>query len=271
MPPSVTTNLTPTAALKVVPTVTVSVVSHGHGDQVMQLLGTLHALCTQHVGHVVLTINVPEPTLLEQVQALQWGFRLSVVQNLQPKGFGANHNAAFGYGTLDYFCVLNPDIDFAANPFVDLLHKLADPLVGCSFPVQVDVNGCLQDHARSVPSPLALLERYNPFGRARQARPQTSPDWINGAFMLFRADVFRPIGGFDERYFMYCEDVDICLRLQLAGYGLSRSDVHVTHAAHRSSRVNLKHLAWHVVSLLRLWTGSPYRSFRDLARNKQMR
>lgn len=254
MPPhGVTTTLTPT--------VTVSVVSHGHGEQVMQLLCKLHALCFLHVGHVVLTINIPEPTLVSKVEARQWAFELTVLQNPQTKGFGANHNAAFEHCTRDHFCVLNPDIDLDADPFTDLILKLADPLAGCSFPVQVDAAGQLQDHARSVPSPSALLRRYNPFGVARQAPPPSSPDWVNGAFMLFRTGVFRHLGGFDERYFMYCEDVDICLRLQLAGYGLSRSNVKVTHAAHRSSRVNARHLAWHVVSLLRLWTGGPYRHF----------
>ena len=258
------TNLTRTAA----PTVTVSVVSHGHGNQIMQLLCTLHALCALHVGHVVLTINVPEPTLVARLQDRQWAFELTLLQNPHSKGFGANHNAAFGHSRLDYFCVVNPDIDFDADPFTDLILKLADPLAGCSFPMQVDVAGRLQDHARSVPSPAALLERYNPFGVAHHAQPEPSPDWVNGAFMLFRTDVFRHISGFDERYFMYCEDVDICLRLQLAGYGLSRSDVKVTHAAHRSSRVNHGHLAWHVVSLLRLWTSSPYRNFTRLKQQR---
>lgn len=245
----------------VTPSVTVSVVSHGHGDQVVQLLCKLHALCLLHVGHVVLTINVPEPALVAQAQARHWAFELTVLQNLHPKGFGANHNVAFGHSKLDFFCVLNPDIDFDVDPFADLIRKLADPLAGCSFPVQVDATGRLQDHARSVPSPAALLERYSPFGVPRQAQHRSAPDWVNGAFMLFRAGVFKQLGGFDERYFMYCEDVDICLRLQLAGYGLSLSNLKVMHAAHRSSRGNVRHLAWHVVSLLRLWTSASYRNF----------
>ncbi len=244
---------------EVMPAVTVSVVSHGHGEQVMQLLAKLDALCLLHVGHVVLTINVPEPALVAQAQARPWGFELTMLQNPQPRGFGANHNAAFRHSTLACFCVLNPDIDFDTDPFADLVCKLADPQAGCSFPVQVNQAGQLQDHARSVPSPAALLARYNPFGRVRQAT--TPPDWVNGAFMLFRASVYRRLGGFDERYFMYCEDVDICLRLQLAGLRLLRSRVKVTHAAQRSSRANLRHLAWHVASLLRLWTSAPYRSF----------
>lgn len=252
------------------PSITVSVVSHGHGAPVMQLLCKIDALCTAHVGRVVLTINVPEPALAAQVRARVWGFALTLVHNPQPQGFGANHNAAFRHNALDYFCVLNPDIDFDADPFADLRLKLAAPQAGCSFPVQVDADGRLQDFARSVPSPAALLERYSPFGRAGAtsragaAPPVQSPiqpDWVNGACMLFRAGVFKQLGGFDERYFMYCEDVDICLRLQLAGFALSGASVHVTHAAQRNSRANVRHLVWHVASLLRLWASAPYRQF----------
>ena len=248
----------------VMPGVTISVVSHGHGKQVMQLLGKIHALCLLHVGHVVLTLNVPEATLLAQLNARQWAFELTLLQNLKPKGFGANHNAAFAHHGLVYFCVVNPDIDFDLDPFVELIRPLADPLAGCSFPVQVDEAGHLQDYARNVPSPAALLERYSPLGAKIQAQTLPGPDWVNGAFMLFRTEVFRQLGGFDTRYFMYCEDVDICLRLQLAGYRLLHSAVQVTHAAHRSSRVNPRHLVWHVASLLRLWTSTSYREFARL-------
>jgi len=61
------------------------------------------------------------------------------------------------------------------------------------------------------------------------------------------------MGGFDERYFMYCEDVDLCLRLRLAGLRLVRAPVSVVHAGRGASRRSAVHLAWHVRSLLRLW------------------
>ena len=252
----------------VMPSVTVSVVSHGHGEQVLGLLSKIHALCPLHVGHVVLTLNVPEPTLLAQLDARQWAFELTLLKNLQPKGFGANHNAAFAHHRLRFFCVVNPDIDFDRNPFGELIRPLADPLAGCSFPVQVDEAGHLQDYARSVPSLAVLLRRYSPLGVQRQAQTLPNPDWVNGAFMLFRTDVFRQLDGFDERYFMYCEDVDICLRLQLAGYHLSCSEARITHAAHRNSRVNPRHLMWHVASLLRLWRSTSYRQFLCLTRRQ---
>jgi N-acetylglucosaminyl-diphospho-decaprenol L-rhamnosyltransferase len=88
-------------------------------------------------------------------------------------------------------------------------------------------------------------------------------DWISGAFMMFKSSAFRKLGGFDERYFMYCEDVDICLRLQLAGYKLVRADATVTHHTQRRTLKNLQHLVWHVRSLLRLWNSAPYKQYKQ--------
>jgi N-acetylglucosaminyl-diphospho-decaprenol L-rhamnosyltransferase len=236
-----------------------SIVSHGHGAEVFQLISTLDALCFETVRHVVLTINIPEPDLLGLINAGDWKFRLSVIQNSEPKGFGANHNSAFLKCDCKYFCVLNPDIILGGNPFPALISQFGDERVGCSFPVQLAESGELQDYARKRPSPLALLSRYA--GSGMRHKTPSRPEWVNGAFMVFPAGIFQKLSGFDERYFMYCEDVDICLRLQNEGYRLGQSAVTVTHPAHRNSRVNFRHLAWHMASLLRLWTSGSYRKF----------
>jgi GT2 family glycosyltransferase len=61
---------------------------------------------------------------------------------------------------------------------------------------------------------------------------------------------------------MYCEDVDLCLRLQLAGYRLVEApQARVVHDAHRASRRSLRHLVWHLRSLWRLWHSTPYQRF----------
>ena len=138
-------------------------------------------------------------------------------------------------------------------------------MTGCAFPVQVNEEGQIQDYARMLPSPAALFGRY--LGRERKVQAFDKPEWVNGAFMLFPAKVFGKIGGFDERYFMYCEDVDICLRLQLAGFKLAQSDVRVVHAARRNTRANFKHFLWHITSLVRLWSSAAYRNFSLYQRN----
>ena len=239
--------------------VTVSVISHMHCSQIMGLLKKIDLLCVKHVRHVVLTVNVPEPELEFALQSMGFNFFLTVVFNSKPKGFGENHNAAFRISKSEYFCVINPDIEFSSDPFSVLIFGFTGARVGCSFPVQVDENGEIQDYARRLPSPLAIFTRYT-FPKKRRLFCE-KPDWVNGAFMVFSREVFAQLRGFDERYFMYCEDVDICIRLTAAGYRLCQTDVVVTHLAHRDSRVKWRHLLWHVRSLVRLWFSGPYWRF----------
>ncbi len=79
-------------------------------------------------------------------------------------------------------------------------------------------------------------------------------DWLAGMFLLLRREAFAAVGGFDERFHMYCEDADLCLRLQLAGWRVRLvEDVAVVHAAQRASRRSWQHLRWHLTSLLRHW------------------
>ena len=237
----------------------VSVVSHLHGDELFRLLKKIELLCAVNVRQVILTLNVPEPVLLAGVNSKSWSFAMTVIENDKPKGFGDNHNSAFQLSTTPYFCVLNPDIDLDENPFLDLLTAFEDVLTGCAFPVQLGKDGEIQDYAREVPSPCALYSRH--FGKSVMAVRREDADWINGAFMLYDAKIFSLLRGFDTRYFMYCEDVDICLRIQLAGLKLCQSHAIVVHTARRNTRKNLRHLVWHVTSLLRLWASPTYRKF----------
>lgn len=251
------------------PNVCISIVSHLHGDELFQLIEKIELLCVGTVRQVILTLNVPEPELLEKIGSHSWRFGVKVIENDKPKGFGDNHNSAFQLTLEKFFCVLNPDIDFDKDPFPDLINTFKDALTGCAFPVQLGKDGRIQDYIRQVPSPLALFTRH--FGKRIIAREQGKPDWVNAAFMLYDAKIFRLLGGFDERYFMYCEDVDICLRLQLAGFKLSQSAAIVVHAAQRNTRKSLKHLKWHVTSLIRLWISPAYKKFyihRAALRNK---
>ena len=73
--------------------------------------------------------------------------------------------------------------------------------------------------------------------------------------MLFRSSDFAAIEGFDERYFLYYEDVDICARLHKANKTIV-ADLNATaiHHAQRASRKNLRHMRWHLTSMIRyLW------------------
>lgn len=242
----------------------VSIVSHGHAAHVRRLLALLSRPDATPLQRVWLTLNLPEPELAGLLEQ-PWSFDLQVVPNVRPKGFGANHNQAFAREQAmprpaDLFCVLNPDMAWQSDPFPALLAALDCPGAGCAYPLQLDTKGQVQDHRRTLPSPFSLLRRHLARG---PSTPVVAPEWVNAAFLVFPGPVYAQLGGFDTKYFMYCEDVDLSLRLQLSGYTLAEAcTAHVVHDASRASRRDFQHLMWHVRSLVLLWCSPTYRRFR---------
>ena len=118
----------------------------------------------------------------------------------------------------------------------------------------------MQDHERRLPTPARLLARYL-LRRKHEVGEGETPDWVNAAFLLLRREAYAEVGGFDERYHMYCEDVDLCLRLRGGGWRLARADAAVVeHAARRGSHRQWRHLGWHLRSLWRLWRSPAFRA-----------
>ncbi len=242
--------------------VTVSVVSHGHGDDVLYLLSDLAAWGRHDVHEVIVTCNLPEPSLSDMLQTQSWPFRVTLLNNPQPLGYGSNHNQAFQHCATPYFAVLNPDIRFKANPFPALCRALQPHQAGCAYPWAVQHwSDTPTDHARELLTPSSLWRRYM---RLARAPLPTSNIWVNGAFMLFKSSVYQRLNGFDPAYFMYCEDVDICLRLATTGLQLvSVPSVVIQHHASRASQKNWRHFVWHVQSLGKLWRSAAYKAVKN--------
>lgn len=236
--------------------VSVSIVNHGHDEMVGSLIGDLAALSVTRL-EIILTQNIPE---VRRSFSTASPFHSVLIDNAKPKGFGANHNAAFARAKGDVFCVLNPDIRIARNPFPALLAELSRPNVGVAAPRIVDPSGVIEDSARRFPT-VAFLAR-KALGGARVVdydvdEEPISPDWIAGMFMVFRKEAFAAVGGFDENYFLYYEDVDICRRLRSRGFDIRMvPSVEAIHDARRQSRRSLRHIRWHLGSMVRYFLGS---------------
>lgn len=240
--------------------VSISIVSHGQADLVVKVLGDIAAYCHDEI-EILLTLNIEE-TLPAELEILP--FPITMIRNDAPKGFGANHNAAFAVARGRDFCVLNPDIRLSNDPFPELVGCLSDNRVGMVAPLVVDSKGEIEDSARRYPTPFRILAKILRKRRVPDYatnRGNVSPDWVAGMFMLIPAEVFRSIGGFDERYFLYYEDVDLCARLRIAGYDVRLcSNARVVHEARRQSHRSLKYLRWHITSMLRFFFSSVYLS-----------
>ena len=247
----------------------ISIVSHAQCDLVKKVLQDLRVLdCVSRI-YVTLTHNL----LQKESMALEGlPFPIQVIQNDLPKGFGENHNEAFNLSEnaneRRYFLVLNPDIHFTVDVIGELVAVLeSDRSIGVIAPSVRNIEGTLEDSARQLPTLLGLMKKF--FGYQGtytfSSEQDYTPDWVAGMFMLFRSEVFRQLGGFDTRYFLYYEDVDICCRLWLEGYSVYvRPSLSIVHDARRQSRKNFKYMRWHLSSILRFLNSDVYRKVKVL-------
>lgn len=178
---------------------------------------------------------------------------VQIVANARNLGFAAAVNRGLAATSGRYVLWLNPDtvpLDGGARDLVAYLD--AHPDVGILGPKILDPGGQLQRSARAFPSyDWALGHRHslltrlvpaNPYSR-RYLRSDLDPstvqdvDWVSGACLLHRREVSDRLGGLDERFFMYCEDVDFCLRARRAGWSVRyHPALTVTHHVAASTR-----------------------------------
>jgi GT2 family glycosyltransferase len=136
-----------------------------------------------------------------------------------PSGYGACVNSAVRHTRGKVFAVLNPDIllEDASVP-MRLEEILEDETAGIAAPSLRLPDGSLQDSARFFPTPVDLIARRRSekkYGAINESGPVP---WVVGAFMVIKRDAFEIVGGFDESYFLYFEDVDLCRRMKQAGF-----------------------------------------------------
>lgn len=236
------------------PRVTLSIVSHGHGLMVVNLLSDLQALqWPQDAFEVLLTLNTPEDVGV--FSAFLTTLPMHIITNLEAKGFGANHNAAFRCSRGAAFAVVNPDVRLPHLNLDDWLAPLGPNQVAACAPLAHDSAGALQDNARRFPTLLALARRVitgvREPGYDHLAGPQII-DWAAGYFLLLSREAFEQVGGFDEAYFMYMEDVDLARRLTHKGWKvLWDTTTHIIHDSQRASHRQWRHLGWHTASAWR--------------------
>jgi N-acetylglucosaminyl-diphospho-decaprenol L-rhamnosyltransferase len=161
-------------------------------------------------------------------------------------GYGGGVNYGAGQTAGELLLVCNPDLVLQTGALSAMADRLAqDPSLGLVGPALVTPAGDLQPSGRAFPTlrrssfqaALGVLLPNNSYSRryreANRARAETGTvDWVTGACFLVRRDAFSAVGGFDDRYFMYVEEVDLCWRLARAGWSTGyESSARVLHLA----------------------------------------
>ena len=187
------------------PELDISVVTYnssGHVERLVESL-TRQTFDMTRVRISFVDNNSTDDTV-ERLSVLRWDkvglfHAYEVMENRTNDGFGSAHNRALGSGSAPFILILNPDTEL----YPDCIERLFEAAgsdgsrVGAWEPRQV---------------PYEHPKQYNPVS-------MSSP-WCCGAAVLMRREAFARVGGFDDRIFLYCEDVDLCWRIRHSGWSL---------------------------------------------------
>jgi GT2 family glycosyltransferase len=200
---------------------------------------------------------------------LHWTQYLHLEQNL---GYGSAHNIAIKQviNHFDFHLVLNPDIYFEPDQLRKAIDRIRqDDRVGQLMPKVLNADGSIQYLCKLLPTPWDLIIRRLPplffkqyfkskidryeLRKSKYQYEMNVPN-LSGCFMLLSCKALKEVGLFDERYFMYGEDVDMTRRIHRRYVTLYYPGSVITHLHNRESYRSLKMLWIHCVNLARYFS-----------------
>lgn len=236
------------------PQITIVIVSFNTRELLRECMASVRRQCPTLELEVIVVDNASEDGSAEMVSREFPEVR--IIRSDHNLGFAAANNRAFSVARGRYVVMLNSDASLRTDALSrSVAHMEANPRVGMASGRLMDLDGVWQPSARLFPSPLnklltmsGLAERYRRsrfFGRFSRtwANPlePAQVDWVGGAYMIGRRDVLERVGYFDESFFLYFEEVDLCRRIKSAGYEIwFWPDVVVSHVGGASTKLILK-------------------------------
>jgi GT2 family glycosyltransferase len=237
-------------------------------------LGSLDRVGTE------LRIYIIDNSPSNELKSAFGGSNVVYYHNPSNPGFGAAHNVGLRMSAdegFDYHLVLNADIAFSEDVITPMIEYMdAHPDVGQMMPRVKNPDGTLQRLCKLVPTPADLLfrrlvpstvltDRQRRFEMRDSGYERTMfVPFLSGCFMLLRNSVIKEVGGFDERFFMYSEDIDLTRRIADRYDTLFFPHVGVTHGYAAASRKSARMFIIHAVNVSRYfnkwgWINDPIR------------
>jgi GT2 family glycosyltransferase len=223
------------------------------------------AVCVERVlassapVEIIVSDNASDDGSIDAIAA-RWhdDARVRIVRNDRNLGFGAGCNRAAAQARGDVLLILNPDCLLDAATIRQLRDVLAnDKTIGIVGATIVDANGRYEPASRRrdplLRRALATMSGLSRFARIDGANVQEPAhgaiedvDAVSGALMMMRAELFRLVDGFDEGYFLHCEDLDLCRRVRDIGARVvCANGVRVVHGKGTSSKRRPVFVAMH--------------------------
>ena len=200
------------------PLVTVIIVSFNSKDLLLRCLSRLEGGSREM--EVIVVDNASRDGSAEAVETSHpWCRLLRMGWN---SGFAAANNFAFAQARGRCLLLLNPDAEASPQDILLCARRLlSSEAIGAAGAQIVDPEGRPQPSARPFPTWLGDLATAMGLRRPQERRGEIlRADWVPGAFFMVKRCVIDQVGGFDEKFFMYYEEVDLCLRMRRAGWDI---------------------------------------------------
>ena len=237
-----------------------SIVSHGHDEFIIN--NSAFSSLAKKEGITIIVMDNIQSSLLKD-HCIQNG--IDYLFNQTRVGFGENNNTIFehciNYKSMldtDYFIVINPDVILNESEFENLVQFTMNhepSLFTINLFLDKDFSK-FDTSVRYFPSLMAYFKSfflnigYN-YDKSTIHKPMTV-DWASASFLGFKASLFQKLNGFDEDFFMYCEDIDICARAKASGTALTFiPSIKAVHMVQQKNwNIFSKHFWWHLKSIL---------------------
>ena len=203
-------------------TVTAIVVGYNHAHCLGRCFDSLMGSQGLDALEVIYVDNASEDS---SVAATSWHDEIKVVKNRENLGFAAAVNQGVAMATGDYIALVNPDTAIGPECLRRLVDYLrASPETGLVGPRLLNEEGHDQQSLAAYPTLRGLVGGW-------LGRPTTEGEtWLVGALVMAEAELLRSLGGLDEKYFVYGEDMDLSYRVQQQGRTVNVFfPVHITH------------------------------------------
>jgi GT2 family glycosyltransferase len=217
------------------PEIAAVLVNYNSGGELRQALRSIAGAMAGRPWEAIVVDNASQDD--SEAAAAEFAPHATLIRNADNVGFGRGVNQGVAASSAPFVLIMNPDCRLLDGAVAVLRRELnAHPSCGLVGPRILDPDGSVQGSARGDPDMLTgLFGRTSPLRRVLPgltvsrrnvvAGASVSSDasamvvdWVSGACMLVRRDAFDAVGGFDEGYFLYWEDADLCRRLRSRGY-----------------------------------------------------
>lgn len=240
---------------------TIAIVSYRNEEDVKKAVESIERQTPKEIEKQIFIIDNAEPPEFE-LKVLQKKYKdVTYVSTGKNLGFGGGHNTVLKQLDSRYHAIVNPDILLKEDAFSKLIDFMKDESIGMCVPRLVNEEGELLAVYRRdltvwdmfirmfLKKAFKRRQAYHTMQDADYTKPFDVP-FAQGSFLLIRTELFKKLGGFDERFFLYMEDADLCKRVN----GVSRlcycPDTEVIHKWEKGSSKNGKLFKLHVQSMI---------------------